>query len=146
MMDNSSIPFDERLLAAYLSTTYRVWVEREKFWDILIGALHPAVDHYLNQHRLSTWVFITAWNPRSKWLDILENQARNQGLLAMIQQSRLLYFEGVGIGASGEWPAEVSYWVAGVNREQALEWGKFWEQNAVVWGEINQTAELYWMI
>lgn len=142
MMDNSSIPFDERLLLAYLSTTYRVGLDNEKFWNIQIGQFHPVVDGYLKDHGLATWVFITAWNPQSKWLDKVENEARNQGLLAMIQQSGLSYFEGTGTGTSGEWPAEESYWVTEVSREQVLEWGKFWAQNVVVWGEIKQKAEL----
>ena len=37
MMDNSSIPFDERLLQAYLSATYRISLSSETQLDIKGG-------------------------------------------------------------------------------------------------------------
>lgn len=145
MMDNSSIPFDERLWEAYVRTTYRVLREDEKVWDIQIGHFHPCLDQYLHERGLHTWVFITAWNPGSRLLSSEENRRRNQALLQWIVESALPYFPGLGMGADGDWPAEESYWVAGLSRKMALEWGQFWGQNAVVWGKLRQKAGLYWM-
>jgi len=145
MMDNSSIPFDERLWEAYVRTTYRVLREDENVWDIQIGQFHPALDQYLHEQGLHTWVFITAWNPGSQLLTTAENHLRNQKLLQMILDGAFPYFLGIGIGSDGNWPAEESYWVAGPSQKMALEWGRFGGQNAVVWGEAGGKAELYWM-
>ncbi|WP_373552803.1 DUF3293 domain-containing protein [Haliscomenobacter sp.] len=142
MMDNSSIPFDGRLLQAYLSTCYRVCFSPESRLDIHIGQKHPELDQHLLEVGYAHWLFITAWNPHSQLLEVSQNAAQNLALLETIQNLQLPYLIGWGIGADGTWLAEESFWVAGIERNAALDLGKKWAQNAVVWGEIGKEAEL----
>ncbi|AEE53977.1 DUF3293 domain-containing protein [Haliscomenobacter hydrossis] len=141
-MDNSSIPIDERLLQAYLSSTYRVYQGTDECTDIFIGRKHPVLDQYLLEMGLQNWVFITAWNPRSQILSIEENITKQTRLLAEVHNTGLSYFPGEGIGTDEEWPPEQSLWVPGVSLAVAVDWGKRFEQNAVVWGELGGKAEL----
>ncbi len=73
---------------------------------------------------------ITAWNPRSRRLELEENQARNAALAHQLQALNAEVWPAVGRDRLDRWREE-SYAVSGITLEQALELGRDFEQNAI---------------
>ena len=72
-----------------------------------------------------------------------ENQKRNQQLERDL--AIYLYLHGEGVGSEGDWPAEHSFFVAGISRESAIDLGKRYQQNAILFGLKGGRAELIWL-
>ena len=138
-MENYSSSLDESLLKAYKQTTYAVPSLKI---NIRIGEKCPLLDQLLQKLERRSWCFVTAWNPQSRLLSDEENQKRNHKLKESLIQSGYIYYDGLGVGDNGQWPPEESILVIGINRLEALEIAKEWEQNAIVFGEIDEKASL----
>jgi hypothetical protein len=138
-MENYSSSLDESLLKAYKQTTYAVPSLKI---NIRIGEKCPLLDQLLQKLERRSWCFVTAWNPQSKLFSDEENKTRNHKLKEGLIQSGYIYYDGLGIGDDGQWPPEESILVIGINRLEALEIAKEWEQNAIVFGEIDEKASL----
>ena len=94
----------------------------------------------LKQHNASEWAYITAWNPFSKVLPDIENSERHQQLVELVKEYP--YFEGEGVGTDPVWQPEKSLLILGIPKKTAIEIGTKYEQNAIVYGRINEPAEL----
>lgn len=129
------------LLAAYQSTRYKTF---DLPIVIEIGMVCPALDDLLSQYGLSTWAFITAWNPFSRVLSDAENNHRHTCLKEAVRQYK--FFEGEGVGAASTWPPERSLLILGIAKDVAVEIGRKYEQNAIVIGKIYQPAELLQLV
>ena len=131
---------DKELEIAYANTSYRL-LERA---DIVlrVGKFNPELLNLFDEFETKTAAFVTAWNPFSNPLPMAENQKHNQKLLFWIQEHGLTCFEGVGEGDDGRWPGEESYLIIGIDRTQALELGKLFNQNAVIWVGSSAVPEL----
>ncbi len=92
-----------------------------------------------------TWALITAANPYSKPLSELENQQRQQKLIEYLQELPWSWLDAVGKDRSGVWTPEPSLLILGIDRFEAIAVGRKFEQNALVYGELNQPAELQWL-
>jgi hypothetical protein len=125
------------LKEAYCQTRFMVF---ESPIVIEVGKNCPALDEQLLQHGAQEWAYITAWNPRSKLLSEAENHRRHQGLTSELSQ--YVCWEGEGVGTDKSWKPERSWLILGIPREHAIEIGKRWEQNAIVYGRLNGPAEL----
>ena len=132
---------DDRLLAAYRATTYRCMTPRGRM-DIRIGRTHPRLDALLGNQAVRTWGFITAVNPQSRLLADAENRRRQTLLREALVRRGLAFYEGEGVGDDGTHPAEPSYLVLGIARDQAIALARQFDQAAIVFGEINAPAEL----
>ena len=51
-------------------------------------------------------------------------------------------FEGHGVGQDPTWEPELSLFIIGISKDDALKIGKEFEQNAIVYGLINETPQL----
>jgi hypothetical protein len=125
------------VIAAYLQTRY--WVDGHDE-PILIGACNPQLDQLLQKQGLSTWAYITAWNPLSQMHLDLENHRRNTQLLKEL--TGFLVLKGKGEGQNGDWPPEESFLVLGISRQEAEQLGRLHGQRAIVFGGIGKPAEL----
>ncbi|TGL60874.1 DUF3293 domain-containing protein [Leptospira sarikeiensis] len=124
----------ELLLSEYLGSEYIVF---DPELIIKIGEKHPELDLFLKQKQVSTWAFITAYNPKSKLLSPEENRLRNQNL-----EKEIARFEfKKGVGRKGNW-SEESYLVLGGSLDFVLNLGRKFDQNAFVYGEIDSEAKL----
>lgn len=132
---------DKELISAYQETEYRV---RNPSFCIRIGALHPELDSWLICRGYSTWAYITAWNPGSRRLSKEENNRRQAELQADLKSGGWQSFAGAGVHPKGGWEAEESFWIPGISLDAALSLAKKFGQNALVFGEINQAANLIW--
>ena len=140
--DNSTL---EVLAQAYEATTYRVKIPEG---DILIriGVANPELDLLLNQYGVYSWAFITAWNPASVPLSLLQNRQRHAEMIAHLHCRNVPYLDGIGVGDDTDWPPEQSALTFGLNREEARKVGALFGQNAVVYGEYNGCPELLWCL
>lgn len=92
-----------------------------------------------------SWVIITAYNPYSQTVAELENQQRHHQLRSHLEELQLFWLDAVGRDQTGIWAPEPSFWISGIGRLEAIAIGRQFEQNAIVYGELHQPAELQWL-
>ncbi|MFZ4475373.1 MAG: DUF3293 domain-containing protein [Saprospiraceae bacterium] len=125
------------LRESYLHTRYTV----EGFvHPIRIGCLSAEADALLAANRLEGWAYITAYNPLSVALPLAENKKRNLELLNDVK--RYIVIPGEGQGKDGAWPAEKSFFVAGITLDEAQQLAARYGQHAFVYGRLHRAAEL----
>ena len=125
------------LLEAYKNTKYKVFQD-----DIVIeiDKLNDKLKELLNKYNSTEWAFITAFNPYSKALNQDENIERHNELKELTNS--YIIFEGHGVGEDPTWEPELSLFIIGISKVEASKIGKKFEQNAIVYGELNNSPEL----
>jgi len=88
----------------------------------------------------TTWAYITAYNPYSKSLSKDESFKRHEQLKQKV--NGYTFFEGAGVGEDTNWEPETSLLVIGILKKESIEIGKYFEQNAILVGEIYGLPEL----
>lgn len=134
-------PFEDE----YRATTYRVYAPGGDI-DLQIDRISPALDALLAQHDVSSWAFVTAWNPHSQPLGAGENAARSAELVRAVQAQGWRYIEGAGIPQREGWPPEASLLVLGITKEEALALARVFGQNAIVAGTRGTAGELAYCV
>ena len=129
----------KELEKAYRASRYEVFFP---VLTIQIGQFHSNLDEFLMDNNAFSWAFVSAWNPFSKVLSDTENDARHTKLLQWLQQESFDFCEGQGAGDN--WTPEKSVLILDISLEKAIELGRHFEQNALVFGMVNQVAELVW--
>lgn len=97
---------------------------------------------YLRKNSLTTWAFITAENPYSQSLSESENKVRNMQLIEELKNLNLAYIEGRGIPIEEDWTPENSFLVLDISRAKAIEFAEKFEQNAILFGVVEEKGEL----
>ena len=125
------------LLEAYKNTKYKVFQH-----DIVIeiDIINDKLKELLNKYNSTDWAFITAFNPYSKALNQDENIDRHNELKELTNS--YIIFEGHGVGEDPTWEPELSLFIIGISKGDASKIGKEFEQNAIVYGEVNNPPEL----
>jgi len=126
---------------AYRQTRYIVF---DTNIEIKIDQVSAQVDELLEKHNAIEWAFITAENPFSKLLTTEENASKHQQLLEEVKD--YLHFEGEGIGEDPNQKPEKSLLIIGISAADAISIGKHFEQNAIVLGKKNETAQLQMLV
>lgn len=123
---------DDKLLAAYRATAYRVRLTRGGWATIRIDEPPPtALRELIGEH---PWAFITAWNPLSRPVPRSGNRLAQRELLATLRSlpTILTITPGCGTGLAG-WH-EPSFFVVGPDATSLDVLGHRYEQNAYVHG------------
>lgn len=133
---------NDELEQYYLNTTYSVYIDETKF-DIKIGQSVPdVIKKTLDEEKEKTAVILTAWNPRSQLFPLLENQNRNNELKANLLNNHYTVFNAIGQGADSSWPAEESFFIVGITKENAEQYATNFGQYAYVLLEIDKKVSL----
>ena len=133
------------LRSAYLSTTYRAFIDNESQLDIIVGQANHALDQLLSLEEVDSYAFITAWNPFSKTVSDEENHTANEALKSELGQYRI--YEGIGIPKQpSKWEGEQSFLVLGINKDEAIRLGTKYEQNAIIYGEAGSEPVLLMLV
>lgn len=127
----------ENLKEAYESTKFMV-VDLPVVIEVNKKCIE--LDELLKQHNATEWAFITAWNPFSKALPDEENSRRHRELIQLVKEYP--NWEGEGVGTDPVWQPEKSLLILGIPKKEAIAIGIQFEQNAIVYGRINEPAEL----
>ena len=122
---------DERLLAAYLATDYRVRLARGGWASIRIGAPLPAVLAALTGEQ--PWGFLTAWNPGSSPLPRQTNRLAQRALLAALRELSDTAWIRAGLGVGTGW-REASLFVTGPGTATLDALAQHFGQHAYVHG------------
>lgn len=125
------------LIDAYRNTRYRV---PEQNLEILIGEKCHNLDELLLKYNCEKWAFITPFNPESKILSEEENELRL--MLLKKKVASYIVFGGEGVGIDKKWPSEKSLLILDVDKIEAENIGRSFNQNAIVFGYIHKPAEL----
>ncbi|MBX7492062.1 DUF3293 domain-containing protein [Qipengyuania sp. 1NDW9] len=140
MSEAASTKLPKELISAYQLTDYVVFTDPE-IW-LHIEHHNPQLAKLLSEHGCSAAAFITAFNPFGEQLSETENQQANDRLEVHLKKLELIYFEGEGRGSEGDWPPEPSFLVLGIDREEASNLGRIFQQNAIVWAGAGANPEL----
>lgn len=128
------------LIESYRNTTYRV-TGVEPAIDIRVSKPCPALDRLLAKRGVTTWAFITAWNPMSQPLPPEENRERALRLEAELAACYAV-IAALGVGDAGDWAPEESLLVLGIAQADAVEAARRFGQRAIVAGERGGVARL----
>lgn len=131
---------DEQLIRAYRATDYRVYATEP--FALRIGRTCAACDALLDTHGVTTAAYLTAWNPYSKPLSDVANADAQAKLAAELADVSVSVLSGEGVGETGDWPSEPSLFALGISRESATSLAQKYHQNAFVWVERRNAAEL----
>jgi len=138
-MDKES-KLEPDLISAYEVTNFHV--NAEPAFTLNIGRLSEELKALFKQSNVSNAAFITAWNPYSKSLSEEENQSRNDQLKNELNIRSLKFIDGFGQDPLGQWSGEDSFLVFGIDLEASKILGIQFEQNAIVWSDIDAVPKL----
>ena len=127
----------KELLLGYEATCYSVVNPKI---DIYLKKENAELNSFLREHNFNSWCFITAWNPFSKALSLEKNKELNALLEAELKDYTI--FPAEGKDTLGDWPPEISFFVGNISREKAIFLGKKYEQNAIVFGTVDELPQL----
>ena len=119
-------------LRAYLSTAYRLG-HTEQDIVLCIGVRSERLAAQFAATGKHCGAFLTAYNPRGCMQSELANASAHSRLADVLQGLKYTFIEGAGIGTDGEWPAERSYFVPGMDLALAKSIGIQFDQDAIVW-------------
>lgn len=138
-MHMTAIP--DELVAAYSVTEYRV-TSNEQIFVLRIGQRSNELARAFELTGKDGATFITAENPFSQSTSAEENAANQANLYKDLAATGAVIMDGSGQGKDPAWPAEAGYLAIGISREQALEFGRKYQQNATVWIGPDAVPEL----
>ncbi len=127
---------EDNLITAYNEAEYRVNGFNE---PIYIGKHSEDADKVLSKNNLTEWAYITAY-PMSCSLEEEENIRRNSELRKVVND--YIVIEGEGQDKQKEWPAEKSFFIAGISLDNAKSLAVTFGQRAIVYGQLEQPARL----
>jgi len=126
----------QTLILAYFSTNYIACIDDK---DVVLNITDdvPPVLNSLAQ----SWAIITAYNPYSAEHTESENQDAQARLTDMLSLHGYKMLPAVGRSSDGNWE-EPSILILGISYELAKSFGSCFQQNAIVFGEVNGPIEL----
>lgn len=127
---------------AYRATDYCVTLPGGS--EILhIDRCSPRLQDCLKGETLQTFAIISAYNPGSRLLDVVENQARHADLLARLQAG--VRHETRHVAHQGDWPDEYGVLIFGITETTATALGRTFGQNAILFGGADAIPRLTWI-
>ena len=138
LFSESTLP--EGLIQAYRQTEYRVLGPDPLV--LFVGIANPELLALLQAHSATCAAFITACNPFSRELRPADNQLRQLEFGKELSLRRLEYLEGIGQHPNSDWPGEPSFFVLGLELEEAKSLGRALEQNAIIWCDATGVPDL----
>lgn len=132
------------LQQAYMATSYHI-VSETVTHIVKINAINPEFNSWCKIQNITSWAFITAWNPLSKELTNAENTSLNTRLKEEIIVDGYGFDPGSGVPVDDNWEPEDSFFIHNITLERARELGSRFRQNAIVFGEADGLPRLIWL-
>ena len=126
---------------AYRASDYRIGFTDQAFF-LSPGLRSAQVAQLFATHGVNYGAFITAFNPQGAPRSSAENEQSHKHLRANIESKGLRCLEGEGSEAGTDWPAEKSCFALGLGRSNAMEVGRLYSQDAIVWVGESAVPEL----
>ena len=128
------------LIRSYERTHYHV--SSEKPFTLILNKKSNRLRELFSNLRASCATYITAFNPLSCPLSYEENQSRNENLKSDIADMGLILISGFGQDPLGKWSKEESFLIFGLNLPDAKTLGVKYQQNAILWCDIDAIPKL----
>lgn len=128
------------LIAAYRAARYQVGQAQP--FVLTVDAQSPELAALLRAESRDGAVFLSAWNPFGVEKSRTENDARQALLAGELRDSGLRAIAGFGSDPAGCWSGEASVLVLGLDRAQACELGRRYQQNAILWAGADAIPRL----
>ena len=128
----------------YQDAIYEVYYG-DRTIQLFIDRPNSKLDLILKKHDVTSWALITAFNPYSQCLSATENKQRHQSLIKLVQSLNLTFFDALGKDKDGAWTPEQSIFIIGINLDRAIAIGRKFQQNAIVFGELEKRSQLVWL-
>lgn len=127
------------LIKAYTETDYIVL---PLDLTIKVGKVNRKMHSEMLSRSWSTYSIMTAWNPRSVEAPYEENILQNLKMLKDLVEEDAVIFPALGKHKGNIWKPEESWCVINLSKEKCLELARKYDQNAIVFGTLNDEAEL----
>jgi len=124
------------LVIEYFNTDYILRINNQEIVLKITGDVPPALKS-LKQ----SWAIITAYNPYSAKYTDSENRASQERLTRELSHQGYETLPATGRSSEGSWEEE-SILVLGISYKKAKALGSAFQQNAIVFGEVNGPIEL----
>lgn len=134
--------FSPDLIAAFLATHYRVNASADQYFTLRINSHSPELHSLHAANDVSSSAYLTAWNPLSEAVSPDENHAAQDALLADLKTLNVSTLTGFGLDPTNEWHGEEHILAIGLSRDIAVDLGKKYKQNALVWNGPDAVPEL----
>ena len=126
----------QALVIEYFSTNYIMRIDDKEVALKITGNVPPALSSLAQP-----WAIITAYNPYSAEHTDTENQIAQNRLTDMLTLHGYKLLPAIGRSSDGNWE-EPSILVLGISYDLAKAFGSCFQQNAVVFGEVDGPIEL----
>lgn len=127
---------------AYERASYYVDTDRRRPIRFKPGATSARLDALIRRRGVSTWAFMTAWNPGSIRKTREVNDAAQATLVREIDAAPYPWVTGRGASDDGSWPPEESVLILGISPRKARRLGRRFGQFAFVIGRAGAPATL----
>ena len=133
------MPVTPELLDTYRNAEYVVFADPQVV--MRVGEANAQLDELIRAEGARTAAFVTAANPRGDPRSDMENGVANAALQNFVAAAGYPHFWGEGRDPRGSW-AEPSFLVIGMYRANAEALGQLFEQNAIIFCELDKPPEL----
>jgi hypothetical protein len=90
----------------------------------------------------ATAALLTACNPEGIPQDTVSNQSAQKQLCTQLHTTTHDLFPAVGLSPIGDWPPEESVLIAGIGLDEAMELGRSFRQNALLFVQSGEAPQL----
>lgn len=137
------------LKQAFESTTYRLQYSCDKYFDIHIKQANSVFKQWLAKKQITSWAFITPFNPKAKIQSEYLNGQLYKKLKIYLKQNQWVFYPAVHItdnfsstNTETPWPDEASFFITNISKSEALSIAREFNQHAFVFGE--KDGEIIW--
>lgn len=132
----------DSLARAFRKTTYWIQSAEECVGLRIDGSTNPRVEVLLQQLQCASFAIITSDNPRAQRIPEDENETRRIRLGRIIEESQFEFRPTRHVADDNQWPVEHGYAIFGLSELHAEEWGRRFEQSAIVYGSRESRSRL----
>jgi hypothetical protein len=128
-------------IKAYRVTDYRL-SHADKDIVLAVGLRSCQLAQLFKNKGVNYGAFLTAYNPRGTQQTDSQNELAHAKLAAKLKIHNVETIEGSGSEEGADWPSEKSYFALGLKRDDSIEIGNHFYQDAIVWVCENAVPEL----
>lgn len=135
--------FNFSLSQAFKSTDYNAELPDELF-VFHIGQDKSATTSMMDRFGITTFAYITAWNPYSQIADSAKNEEANLRLENELKLSGLKFFQCNGTDPSKIWPSEPGFIIFDCDRRWVKKLARRYRQHAIAYATKGRLPRLIW--
>lgn len=129
--------------AAFAATTYCVFLPGAPC-ELRVDQANTVLAAWLSESDYSTFAILTAWNPGDSRPGATQNAERQSALECDLLEGNYDTYAAENVPDDPAAPHEESCFVPDIDLEDALALAEDYGQLAIIWGERDGVARLFW--